>query len=93
MYKIFKHRKIPRIPCLEETYIKLQWCNIPSLVFLLLLIQRNFFRLRLRHQTSATKFCYLRSSAFHRVPKFVIIIMIFYCGLMVHITDTRAQKV
>jgi len=23
----------------------------------------------------------------------IIIIMIFYCGLMVHITDTRAQKV
>jgi len=23
----------------------------------------------------------------------ILIIMIFYCGLMVHITDTRAQKV
>jgi len=23
----------------------------------------------------------------------IIIIMLFYCGLMVHITDTRAQKV
>ena len=24
---------------------------------------------------------------------FLIIIILFYCGLMVHITDTRAQKV
>jgi len=24
MYKIFKHRKLPCIPCLEETHIKLQ---------------------------------------------------------------------
>jgi len=25
--------------------------------------------------------------------KLIIIIIIFYCGLMFHITDTRAQKV
>jgi len=34
MYKIFKHRQLPCIPCLGETRIKLQWCNIfPSLFF------------------------------------------------------------
>jgi len=32
--------------------------------FLFLLLQRNFFPLRLRYQTSATKLRYLRSSAF-----------------------------
>ena len=31
-------------------------------------LQRNFFPLRLRHQTSATKLRYLRSSAFYRQP-------------------------
>jgi len=25
MYKIFKHRKFPCIPCLKEMHIKLQW--------------------------------------------------------------------
>jgi len=30
-----------------------------------------------------------RSHTFHTL---IIIIMIFYCGLMVHITDTRTQK-
>jgi len=25
MYEIFKHRKLPCIPFLEETHIKLQW--------------------------------------------------------------------
>jgi len=28
MYKIFKHRELPCIPCLGETHIKLQWYNI-----------------------------------------------------------------
>ena len=28
MYKIFKHRKLPCIPCFGETQIKLQWYNI-----------------------------------------------------------------
>jgi len=36
--------------------------------FLVLLLQRNFFSLRLRHQTSANKLRYLRSSAFYRTP-------------------------
>ena len=35
MYKNFKHRKLPCIPCLGEAHIKLQWYNIfPSLFFL-----------------------------------------------------------
>jgi len=43
-----------------------------SFAFLyLFLLQRNLFPLRLCHQTSATKLRYLRSSAFHRQPKFV----------------------
>jgi len=34
MYKNFKHRKPPCIPCLRETHINLQWNNIfPSLSF------------------------------------------------------------
>jgi len=33
------------------------------------ILQRNFFPLRLCHQTSATKLCYLRSSAFYKQPK------------------------
>jgi len=36
--------------------------------FLLFPLQRNFSPLRLRHQTSATKLRYLRSSAFYRAP-------------------------
>ena len=51
MYKIFKHRKVP---CLDETHIKLQWYSIfPSLFFLFLILQRNVFPLQLCHQTSA----------------------------------------
>jgi len=34
--------------------------------FIFLLLQRNFFPLRLRHHTSATKLHYLPSSAFYR---------------------------
>ena len=67
MYKIFKHCKLSCIPCFEETHNKLQWYNIfPSLFFFVLLLQRNFFPLLLRHQTSATKLHYLRSYAFYR---------------------------
>ena len=73
MCKIFKHRKLPCIPCLGETHIKLQWYNIfPQLFFLFLILQHNFFRLRLRHQTSATKLRYWRSSAFYRQPKYYL---------------------
>jgi len=69
MYKIFKHHKLPCILCLGETHIKLQWYNIfPQLFFLFLILQRTFFPLWLRHQTSATKLRYLRSSAFYRQP-------------------------
>jgi len=69
MYKIFKHRKLPCIPCLGETHIKLRWYNIfPTLFFLFLLLQRNFFSFRLCLQSSATKLRYLRSSAFYRAP-------------------------
>ena len=53
------------------THIKLQWYNIYPSLFLLL--QRNFFPLRLCHQTSATKLRYLRSSVFYRQP-------LKYCG-------------
>jgi len=42
--------------------------HFPSLFFLFLILQRNFFLHWLRNQTSATKLCYLRSSAFHRQP-------------------------
>ena len=34
-----------------------------------MILQRNFFPLRLRHQTSATKLRYLRNSAFYRQPE------------------------
>jgi len=66
MYKIFKHRELPRIPALGEAHIKLQWYNIFPSLFLHL--QRNFFPLQLPHQTFTTKLCYLRSSAFYRAP-------------------------
>jgi len=73
MHKIFKHRKLPCIPCLEETHIKFQRYNIfPSLFFLFMILQCNFFPLWLRHQTSATKLRYLRSSAFYRQPQIVL---------------------
>jgi len=43
-----------------------------SFAFLcLFLLQHNFFPLRLRHQTFATKLRYLPSSAFYKQPKFV----------------------
>ena len=45
--------------------------NFSFAFFCLFLLQSNFFPLRLRHQTYATKLCYLRSSAFYRQPKFV----------------------
>ena len=45
---------------------KLQWYNIFLSLFFLL--QRNFFPLRLRHQTYATKLRYLQSSTFYRAP-------------------------
>jgi len=35
MYDFFKHRKLPCIPCLEETHFKLQWYNISVSLFLL----------------------------------------------------------
>jgi len=58
---------------LEETHIKLQWYNIfPSLFFFFLILQFNFFPLRLRHQTSANKLRYLRSSAFYRQPSMIM---------------------
>jgi len=37
--------------------------------FLFLILQRNFFPLRSRHQTSETKLRYSQSSAFYRQPK------------------------
>jgi len=40
-----------------------------TLFFCLFLLQRNFFQLRQRHQTSATKLRYLQSSAFYRQPE------------------------
>jgi len=44
MYKIFKHCKLPCIPCLGETHIKLQWYNIfPQLFFLYLFCNATFF--------------------------------------------------
>jgi len=44
MYKIFKHRELPCIPCLGETHIKLQWYNIfPSLFFLFWFCNATFF--------------------------------------------------
>ena len=59
MYKIFKHRQLSCIPCLGETHTKLQWYSIfPSLFFLLLLLQSNFFPLLLLHQTSVKQSCY-----------------------------------
>jgi len=33
MYKIFKHRKLPRIPLLGEMHIKLQWYKIFTSLF------------------------------------------------------------
>ena len=47
----------------SKRILKLQWYNIfPSLFFLFLILQRNFFPLRLRHQTSATKLCLLQAT-------------------------------
>ena len=52
-----------------KMHIKLQWYSIfPALFFLFLIMQCNFFPLQLRHETSATKLRYLRSSAFYRQP-------------------------
>jgi len=69
MYKFFKHCKLPCIPCLWETP-KLQRYNIfPSLFFLFLILQLNFFPLRLHHQTSATKLRYYGAPPFTDNPK------------------------
>jgi len=44
MYKFFKYRQLPRIPCLRETLIKLQWYNIfPSLFFLFIAFTKQLF--------------------------------------------------
>jgi len=67
MYTIFKQRKLPCIPCLGETHIKLEWYNIfPSLFFPFFASAMQLYLLRLCHQTSATKLCYWRSSAFYK---------------------------
>jgi len=50
---------------------KLQSYNIFPSLFLIL--QRNFFLFRLRHQTSAAKLRYLRSSAFYRQPYYTVL--------------------
>jgi len=68
MHKIFKHRKLPRIPCLGKRILS---CNDTTFVlhfFPFVAFTRQFFPLRLRHQTSATKLCYLRSSGFYKAP-------------------------
>jgi len=48
-----------------------------------LILQRNLFLLRFRHQTSATKLRYLRSSTFHRQP---------HSGTVADIKPLRFQK-
>ena len=68
MYTIFKHRKHLWIRCLVEAHIYLQYKFFFLCFFPFILLQRNFFPLQLRHQTSATKLRYLRSSAFYRAP-------------------------
>ena len=63
MYEIFKHRKLPCVPCWGETHIKLQWYNIfPSLFFLF------FITKLLSTPVTSSKLRYLQSSAFYRQP-------------------------
>ena len=70
MYKVFKHRKLPCIPCFGEMHIKLHWYKFfRSLFFIFFLLQRNFYPLRLHHQTSTIKHRYSRSSDFYRAPR------------------------
>jgi len=68
MYKIFKHRKLPCIPCLGKRILS---CNDTTFFFTFFpffAFAMQVFLLRLRHQTSVTKLCYLRSSTFYRAP-------------------------
>jgi len=43
MYKILKKRKLPRIPCLREMHINLQWYNIFLHFFLLFAFATQLF--------------------------------------------------
>ena len=43
MYKIFKHRKLPCIPCLGETHFKSQWYIFPSLFSFFCFCNATFF--------------------------------------------------
>jgi len=67
MYKILKHRKLPRIPCLGETHIQLQWYNIFPLLFSFLCFYNAIF------STPVTSWN-LRNQA----PLFTLIIMSYY---------------
>jgi len=79
IYKIFKHRKLPCIPCLGETHIKLQW--YPSLFFFFC-FATQLFSTPVRHLACTTKLRYLRSSAFCRQPKHVYYCWISICFLL-----------
>ena len=56
--------------------------HFSSTIFTFFDFARQLFPPRVRHQTSATKLRYLRSSAFHRQPKNVSH-MCFACGNMI----------
>jgi len=55
MYKIFKHRELPCIPCFGETHIKLQWLwyNIFSSLFFLFLILHSGYVIKPPQPSSA----------------------------------------
>ena len=65
MYRIFK---IANFHVFHVWGKRILCCNDTTFL-LFLILQRNFFPLRSRHQTSETKLRYSQSSAFYRQPK------------------------
>ena len=52
-------------------HVKLQWYIFPSLFFIFLFLQRNFYPLRLRRQTSATSSAIYSASPFTGHPTYM----------------------
>jgi len=84
IYKIFEHRKLPCIPCLGETHIKLQWYDIyPSLIFIFFGFATQLFStpvtsLNLHNQAPLfTELCLLQATPILR--KLIEWFLIYHC--------------
>ena len=68
MYKVFKRRKLPWIPCLRETHIKLQWYSIFLHFFRFFAFATQLSSTPARLETSTTKLRLLQGTAVTHNP-------------------------